>query len=299
MVPDITLTTDAVFGFLSWLESGDEEALAKLLKHPGYRAVIEHSRAWGSEVTVKGVEDAVAGLPSPMYGLKGVRDNVSAIRRAAQFVDANSESVVASVKESLGRIFSPELSYPVGLHCIVGYDWGIGRQGKVAVNLNSRLYLDDFREIGYFLIHEAAHVAYERAHRPMGPEVLERDGGLRDLVYMLVQNEGLAVYSALHARAAGSCLDNQDYRFLLDPAALASKSASLGELIAGLPVGISSGDEIGKTLDRLSGERLSYVVGCAAFVELERRGGLEFVRGAALWDPDKFADFVVTAIIAR
>ena len=127
-----------------------------------------------------------------MYGLGGVRDNASRIREAAHYVEASRNRITDLLATSVTRIFPADLVFPVGLHCIVGYDWGIGLAGRVAINLNSNLYLDNLREIDYMLIHEATHVAHERAHGPMGPEVLGSPGGLRRLVCSLVQNEGLA-----------------------------------------------------------------------------------------------------------
>jgi hypothetical protein len=284
----IALTTDAAATFLSWLDTRDSGLLQKALEHPGYRAVEEHSRTWGTAITAAHVIAALEGRPSPMYGLKDVGENVDAIRGAALYVEANRDAITGLVRTSLNRLFSPELAYPVGLHCIVGYDWGIGLGGNVAVNLNSRLYLDDLREIGYMLIHEAAHVAYERFHGPMSPVGLERAGGLRHLAATLVQNEGLAVYSALHARTEGGCLGNQDYRFLLNPIALSGKTAALCELLAGIPAEYPGEEAAGRVFNSLSRDRLSYVVGCSAFANLEKEGGLGLVQEAALWTPEEF-----------
>ena len=206
MTAKIALTTDAASMFLSWLEHPEEGLLGRLLEHPGYRAV----------------------------------------QGAIDYVERNRSGIIDLVAGSLARLFAKDVAFPVGMHCVVGYDWGIGLHGKAAVNLGSRLYLDDLREIGYMLVHESTHVAYERAHGPMNPQGLEQPGGLRHLVHTLVQNEGLAVYP--------------------------------GEEAAG------------RIFDRLSRERLSYVVGCSAFVNLERKGGLALVREAALWTPEEWSD---------
>ena len=296
MTERITLTTDAAAMFLSWLETDDQALLRKLMDHPGYMAVADHSRTWGSEVTSSAIIDAVAGRPSLMYGLGSVRENASAVAGAIAHVESHRNGIVDLVYNSLARLFPEDLAYPVGLHCIVGYDWGIGLHGSVAINLNSRLYLDDLREIGYMLIHEATHVAYERAHGPMGPGEMREPGGLCRLVYTLVQNEGLAVYSALRARVEGNCLENKDYRFLLDPASLAEKTATLKALLRELTDEYPGDEAVGSIFDRLSRDRLSYVVGCSAFMNLEKQGGLAVVREAALWTPERFVTAAVLVL---
>lgn len=269
-----TLTTDGASMFLAWLETGDERTLERLMEHPGYRAVAEHSSTWSSTIGVAEVKDALAGRPSPMYGLNEVKANTEAIRAAIGYIEESRGAIIALVEDSLSRLFPPDLAYPVELHCIVGYDWGIGLSGRVTVNLNSRLYLDNHREIGYMLVHEAAHVAYERAHGAMSPGWMHQPGGFRRLVHTLIQNEGLAVYSPLQARIEGDCLENQDYRFLMDPSALREKTYALKDLLLGLPQDYPGDDAAGVVLDRLSKERLSYVVGCSGFQYLEsgRRG---------------------------
>lgn len=289
MTARITLTTDSASSFLTWLDSADDHLLVGLMDHQGYRAVIEHSVTWNREISADDIAEAVKGHPSPMYGLAAVREHAEAIRSAIGYVEGNRGRIVAMVGHSLERVFASELAYPVELHCIVGYDWGIGLGGRVAINLNSRLYLDDHREIDYMLLHEATHVAYERAHGPMSPKEMKQPGGLRRLVQALVQNEGLAVYLPLQPRIQGKCLENQDYRFLFDPSALRKKTADLKALMHGLPENYPGDDAVGQTFDRLSGERLSYVVGCSAFVHLERVGGLPLVQQAALWHPEEFA----------
>ncbi len=150
------------------------------------------------------------------------------------------------------------------------------------------MYLDDLREIGYMLVHEATHVAYERIHGPMSAEGLDRPGRLRHLACTLIQNEGLAVYSALQTRKEGNCLDNQDYRALLDPPVLAKKTADLRDLLQTVTPDYPGERAADEVLERLSGERLSYVVGCSGFVGLQRRGGLPLVRQAIAWTPEEF-----------
>lgn len=290
----VPITTDAATAFLTWLESAsdDEGLLGTLMGHPGYRTVAAHSAVFGdSPVTREDFLLARSGKPSRLYGMSRVRENIPAIRRAITYVEERRSGIRDLVDASLRRVFSVDEIYPLEIHCVVGYDMGVGLQGSVAINLNTPLYLNDPCEIGYMLVHEATHVAYERVHGPSSVHGLERPGAFRRLVLMLLQNEGLAVYTPLRARIAANCLDNPDYRFLLDPDTLSQKTEALRDLITGLGDDYP-GDKADAILSRLSRERLSYVVGCAAFVKLEEEGGDALVREAARWTPERFAALI-------
>ena len=288
MTRQITLTTEAASRFLSWLDDPHEDPLGLLLDHPGYRAVVRHSGTWGRAITARDVALAAFDLPSPMYGLSAVRENAAAIRGAIEYVESNRTAILSLVEECLAQLFSEDVAYPLGLHCVVGYDWGIGLDGNVAVNLNSRLYLEDLREVGFMMVHEATHVAYERIHGPMGPSGIKDPGGFRHLVYTLIHNEGLAVYSALSARSSADCLGNRDYRLLLDPAARDRIEGELRRILGELGSSYPGDTKAEEILDLLSSQRLSYVAGCSAFMRLEAEGGLELVRQAIQWTPEEF-----------
>lgn len=287
----LTLTTDAARGFLDWMRHPEPAGLNLLLRHPGYQAVLEHSRALSfSPVREEDFGQALNGQPSNLYGLRNVQDNACDIERLVAYVERNRTRLVRLVAGALQRIFPTTCWQNTELHCIVGYDIGIGLQGRVAINLNSPKYLSDAKEIDFFLIHEATHVAYERLHGPMRLDWMTQLGGLRKLVCTLVQNEGLAVYSALAPREQAGQLAERDYLPLQQPTMLAGKIQSLWEVMQLLQSEVPSEAQVEEVLNRLSDERLSYVVGCYMFQEIERRGGLPAVRVASQLPAQEFVE---------
>ena len=287
----LTLTTDAAKGFLDWMRHPEQVGLDQLLRHPGYQAVLRHSQTL-SFATVRAEDfwQAVNGQPSNLYGLRDVRDNACDIERLAAYVERHHTRLVRLVAGTLQQLFVTTCWQNTGLHCIVGYDVGIGLQGQVAINLNSEKYLADPKEIDFFLIHEATHVAYERLHGPMYLDWLTQPGGLRKLVYTLVQNEGLAVYAALAPRRQAGQLAEKDYLPLQQPALLAEKIKSLSEVLQMLQADQPTEAVVGEVLNRLSDERLSYVVGCYLFQEIEKRGGMAAVREAVKLPAQEFIE---------
>lgn len=287
----LTLTTDAAKGFLDWMRTPTPAGLDQLLKHPGYQAVLRHSQTLSfAAVRAEDFWQATNGQPSNLYGLRDVRDHACDIERLAAYVERNHTRLIRLVAGALQQLFVTTCWQNTGLHCIVGYDMGIGLQGQVAINLNSQKYLADPKEIDFFLIHEATHVAYERLHGPMQLDWITQPGGLRKLVYTLVQNEGLAVYAALAPRRQAGQLAERDYAPLQQPALLAEKIKSLSEILKMLQTDRPSEAEVEEILNRLSDERLSYVVGCHLFQEIEKHGGMAAVREAVKMPAQKFID---------
>jgi hypothetical protein len=287
----LTLSTDAARGFLDWMRSPTESELGRLLRHPGYRAVVKHSQALSfAPVRPADFWNAINGHPSNLYGLRNVRDNACDIERLISYVQRNRTRLLRLVAGTLLQLFPSTSWQNTGLHCIVGYDTGIGLDGNVAINLNSPKYLNDNREIDFLLIHEAAHVAYERLHGAMRLDWMVQPGGLRRLVYTLLQNEGVAVYAALAPRRQAGQLQERDYLPLQQRRTLQIKATSLLELLEMLRNDQLSEAEVEEILGRLSDQRLSYVVGCHLFCLIEQQGGLEAVREAILMPAQKFVE---------
>jgi hypothetical protein len=193
----------------------------------------------------------------------------------------------------LAAVFTPVKWNDIGLHCIVGYDIGIGLGGRVAVNLNAAKYLDNPRELVYFLAHEAAHVAYERIHGRFGLGDLAAPGALKRIACLLIHTEGVSVYVPLATRLREGQVADRDYQALLDPVALGGKIQALRDLCAGLTDEYPGDAAAGTVFERLSGERLSYVVGCEVLRRIEARNGNAGVRAALLMDP---VDFVAEGL---
>lgn len=276
----LNLTTDAARRFLDWLKAQDDNELQALLRHPAYQAVVHHSRTLSfAPLQPEDFLQAAKGLPSSLYGMRNVGQNTCDIERLAAYVERNRGRLVRLVAGSLTRLFDPIYCQGIGMHCVIGYDVGIGIKGHVAINLNSRKYLADNREIDFMLIHEAAHVVYERLHGPMFVEWIYRRGGLRRLVYTMIHNEGLAVYAAYAAREQAGYLDERDYAPLNDPGALQTKTEQLLHIIELLENNPTE-TVLDEVLQTMSNERLAYTVGCHLFQLWEQQAGLDGVKQA-------------------
>lgn len=94
--------------------------------------------------------------------------------------------------------------------------------------------------------------------------------------------------TVLAARRRDSQLSDRDYQALFDPVALAAKVAALRELVAALGDEYPGEAAVEAVFERLSRERLAYVVGCEIFRRIAEAAGPDGVRAALVADPQEF-----------
>ncbi len=278
----LRLTTDAARRCLDWLRSPTEDSLATLLAHPGYQAVLRHSRTLSfAPITEQDFWRASRGEPSNLYGLRSVLDNAYQIECLVAHVELYRPNLLRHIANALLNLLDPVYWQNTGLHCIVGYDASIGIGGQVAINLNWPLYRENRDEIPRRLLHAAVHVAYERIHGPMYVDWLGQPGGLRRYLCTLVQKEGLALYAATPDSPAAGPLTDADQQTLAAPARLRQRLQEFAAIIATLER--PGGDkEIDKILPIFSDQRLAFVVGAYLFRTIAAQEGPAGVRRAAM-----------------
>jgi hypothetical protein len=286
----LELTTDAVELFLAWYQNRESALLSTLLEHPGYRAVLAHSREYSfNPISAADFEKAADGRDNHLKGLRNLNAHIDAIRGVAAQIEVERASILGVVEESLARVFPPHVCGDIGLHCIVGYDLGIGLHGDVAINLNSPQYLAEPGEVPYWLAHEATHVVMERVNQHRAHlATMSNKGGLKQVAFWMVQNEGLATFVPLFARLRDRQMSHGDYEALMDTGQLRKKTEELKRLLTAIPDDYPGDRYAEMVLDALSGERLSYIVGCEICRRMEEHAGVNQVYNAALMSPAEF-----------
>jgi hypothetical protein len=253
--------------FLSYLQG--KESLATVLAHPAYQTVVEHARMFGDGLSEKDVLRAFHGLASPFYGLKGLQANLGRIQALAENIRDHQTEWTATACEEFHRLLPAEDPTTITVYPILGYDMGIGLHGNVCMNLNVPHYLDDPWEFFYYLIHEAAHVLYERSHVIPPLERVVTAADWWNFFGLWLQSEGFAVHAPYRLRQENGRLGDTDYQVLGDPSRLEASLEVFREtrrlLESGQPFGR---DEI---LRRIYGdERILYRAGCEIFLRIER-----------------------------
>ncbi len=266
---------------------GGQADLAEALAHPAYQAVMAHARRFSDGISPEEVAAALRGEPSPFYGMRDARENMARIRELADTLRQNQQAWLDCAAEEYARLLPGEDLEPIRIYPILGYDKGIGLNEAVCMNLNCQAYLDRPVEFLYYLIHETAHVLYERhQHVPALAEV-QTPADWAGYFSLWTQNEGFAVYSALRLRQAAGHLGDPDYQVLSDPACLRASLDGFVRVYARFQAPQSLPLE-----DYLEGafgdQRLTYRAGCQIFSQIEQGGGLPAVRRAWLAQPGSF-----------
>lgn len=285
------LSLEAARLFLDYLKGN--EGLDDVLRHPAYQAVFSHSRQLRQELSERDIRLAVAGNPSGYYGLENVRDNLGLIQRQLNYIEANSFGWLPQMEKALARVFPSRDASEINIYPILGYDVGIGHKGCVCMNVNLPFYNQVPQEFFYLAIHEAFHVLYEQTC-PL-PDISGIDTAQKqlELYYLLMQNEGFAVYTPLELRrrngqSGSECYPTtEDYLAIENHAWIKRIVALSDQLITRLQT--EPAMDMNEFLAMAFGaERLVYRVGCVLVEQIEASGGLAAVRRALALEPARY-----------
>jgi hypothetical protein len=223
--------------------------------------VFEHARRYGDGLVESDVLRALQGQPSPFYGLRDLNEHLERIRALVGWIEDHQQEWTTTASRELQSLLPAEDPGSITVYPILGYDMGIGLLDCVCMNLNVPHYLNDPLEFFFYMIHEAAHVLYERIHAI--PELAQANtpADWWATFGLWLQNEGFAVYAPLRLRRErDSLVEDADYRVLGDPDLLR----------AGRPLARE------EYLERIFGEeRILYRAGCELFRRIERSAGVQ------------------------
>jgi hypothetical protein len=270
--------------FLAYLNR--QISLNQVLDHPAYQIVRQHASLFSNDFNQQDVVNALLGLPSPFYGLKGISDNQAHIQALLDVIQECESEWVSIIIPILNGLFADDL-VNITVYPMIGYDMGIGLNGAVCMNLNHSAYLNEPMEFLFYVIHECVHVIYQRNHQVKPLSEINTPSDWLMYFKLWVQNEGYAVYVPLHLREASGFLDERDYHILFEPNQLENHRLAylnaLKKLCSAIPL---PRDEY---LDLCFGSmRLTYRLGCELVRRIEQTYGFNAVRQAFLLPCDIF-----------
>lgn len=187
----------------------------QVFAHPAYQTVALHARMFGVGLNAVDVKNALAGRPSPFYGLVGFLPNLPRVAHLLSYLRQQAAEWSAVIEFELRGLFPHERPNII-IYPILCYDMGIGLDGSVCMNLNCPTYLSEPLEFLFYAIHECAHVFYERRH-PI-PILADINTPLdwRSTFNPWRRYEGFTVYAPLRLRKKLRHLNEQNYLVLLE-----------------------------------------------------------------------------------
>ena len=277
--------------FLGWLQG--DSGMDELLQHPAYQTIFEHSRRFAAGLTPEDIKMALRQEPSPFFGLRGLQENLPAIKATLCRLEAQQESLLSQTAAALQAFFVPEDLEEITVYPAIGYDVGIGLHRQVPMNLNYAGYLKYENEFLYMMMHECFHAAYEKYQSVPDLKAAKTKAQWLQMLYWALQNEGYATYSSLHARlSAGiepdpSCFTIKDYLVLQDSLQLEQTIDSFLQSLDKTAAGAEQAAE--EWLDLIFGQhRYAYRVGCALIQRIEQTYGRAAVKAALFQQPEVF-----------
>jgi hypothetical protein len=272
--------------FLACLEGGSSPE--QVFAHPAYQTVALHARQFGTGLNARDIENALAGGPSPFYGLVGLRPNLPRITHLLTCLRQQAGGWSAVIEFELRTLFLEE-KQDITIYPILGYDMGIGLDNSVCMNLNCPAYLDESLEFLFYAVHECTHVLYERHHSIPALADIHTPAEWRSYFNLWTQNEGFAVYASLNLREKLGHLNERDYRVLLDRPDLEFHRleylSALGQLLDKTPLDRDAYLEI-----CFGDRRLTYRLGCELLRRIEHTHGLTAVQQAFFMTGDEFIE---------
>jgi hypothetical protein len=270
--------------FLDYLAG--KVSVRQILDHPAYQTVCRHAELFSMGVTQEDIENALRGRVSSFYGTESLFDNLSRIQTLLTVIREQETTWVATVESVLRGLFPGE-DMQITIYPIIGYDMGIGLNGAVCLNCNTKAYLDQPVEFLFFIIHECVHVIYERYHRVKPLSEIITPVEWSSYFTMWAQNEGYAVYAPFRLRSELGYLAERDYCVLSDKHELGEClkvfSHALERLQQTQPL------ERDEYLEICFGpRRLTYRIGCELIRRIEREHGMEAVQNAFTLDGEEF-----------
>jgi len=279
------VSLDAARMFLDYLDGS--ASAREVIRHFAYATIQSHADRFGEGLDESDIEAAREGRPSRFPGLKQLDVNLPRILRLMESIEAASVEWTATIEAELRALLPNEDLSGIVVYPVIGYDWGIGHNGVVSMNLNSSHYLQDHEEFLYWAIHESFHVVYER-YWPMPPiKTVRTPDQWLSLMHLALQNEGYATYAPLAIRQRRGAMGGRDYQVLQDPALL---GGAIRDFLEGhSAVAQRAPLSTGQLLDLCFGSRrLAYTVGCELIRRVEREFGPDAVRAGALQHCDEF-----------
>ncbi len=270
--------------FLAYLAG--RVAASDVLQHPAYATVAEHARRYSDGLSSRDLDDALQQRQSRFYGLNDLPARLPAVQALMETIDTEQASWMDIAQSALLRLL-PKSDLDIVIYPIIGHDMGIGLHGAVCMNCNHAPYLAGPREFLFFMIHECAHVLYERCHDVPALNDVDSPAEWRSYFNLWTQNEGFAVYAPLDLRQQAGCLADRDYAVLSDPVELERARLAFLETLTMLESNTPrSGEEYIECC--FGPARLTYRIGCELFRRIERLGGLDAVQCAFHLDADEF-----------
>ncbi len=291
----ITFDYSASELIIDYFSNHDTNKIAKIINHPAYKLVFEHSNRFSS--TPLNEEKLILSLKekSTAFDFTNIVERLPKLISIINFLK-NNEQKMKKEFAPLSQAYLPKNYIPkVRVYFVIGGYNGIALNDQVAMNIDWEQFRNDFQEILLYLPHELFHIGFAHYHQLPDISAVKTKDDLKKIIMRITMDEGLATLVPYKKRIALNALTDYDYSILSDDSLLSKKVKQFKIIMQMLNKNSNSivtDKLLGEALGQCSGDRLFYIVGCYMGLKIEQKYGKNKLIELIKQSPEKFFEII-------
>lgn len=265
--------------------SGNKDVV-DIINTKTYEAIKSHGENsfGGHNNIIKAINSINDGEPNNLA--KHLLGNKEKIFDLVKTFKEREEEFITTIIKNVKNIYPYGDFRNITIFVIVGYD-AIAYRGDVICSIDFNFVLEDYRELVSLLIHETAHVIHAQYCSVMNNITLKKED-IKDTLNMLIQSEGIAIFSAYDYRRAVGILDNKDGIIREDYVNTIEKEDLLRNAYKNTMISIEEDKELDVILDIYFSARVDHALGFIIFENMYKKFGIDIIREMALMKNSEF-----------
>lgn len=251
-----------------------------------YEAIKSHGENsfGGHNNIIKAINSINDGEPNKLA--KYLLDSKEKIFELLKTFKEREEEFITTIIKNVKNIYPYGDFRNITIFLIVGYD-AIAYRGDVICSIDFNFVLEDYRELVSLLIHETAHVIHAQYCSAMNNITLKKEY-IKDTLNMLIQSEGIAIFSAYDYRRTVGILDNKDGIIREDYVNTIEKEDLLRNAYKNTMISIEEDKELDVILELYFSARVDHALGFITFENMYKKFGIDIIREMALMKNSEF-----------
>lgn len=265
--------------------SGNKDVV-DIINTKTYEAIKSHGENsfGGHNNIIKAINSINDGEPNKLA--KHLLDNKEKIFDLLKTFKEREEEFITTIIKNVKNIYPYGDFRNITIFLIVGYD-AIAYRGDVICSIDFNFVLEDYRELVSLLIHETAHVIHAQYCSAMNNITLKKEY-IKDTLNMLIQSEGIAIFSAYDYRRTVGILDNKDGIIRGDYVNTIEKEDLLRNAYKNTMISIEEDKELDVILELYFSARVDHALGFIIFENMYKKFGIDIIREMALMKNSEF-----------
>ncbi|AZR74080.1 hypothetical protein BBF96_12140 [Anoxybacter fermentans] len=270
-----------------------QAAIKDIQHNTAFKIISAHANKFENDFSLHKLEKVINKKSEEIFGFKDFFKNRGAILNLINLMKKKEGKWLKEVQESIRCLFPKTEFKDITIYPVIGYDIGIGINKAVCINVNTEIFLNNFKELISTTIHETAHVMYEKYHGPIrGLNEIGSFYSMKEFLDYYIHYEGTGVFAAEEFRIKNRLPNSgtpiqEDYLLSSNKDMIFKLLNEYRSLVDDLKH--NKVHSIYEFLERGFGRsRLTHRLGFAIFDAINRKYGIEEIQKAIALPSEKF-----------